>query len=841
MSEFACRRAPLAAAFLASTLLFNALPAGAQPCEGGFPQGAPLDFIAPQRGVIGTFDFNRDGKQDLLFSTQGGASVALNVGRGFFGPTTDALLYASSVAVGDLDSDGVLDLVAVAPGITSGTSFIGTYKGFVTYGGSGVYFQNVTSIVGPPGSSSPVLGDFDGDGKLDLAILVSGFSVWVYPGDGGGGFGTPRTMVVGNFSFPAYQMWAADVNGDGRADLLIQVTTLKGTLLRTLLGGADGSFTEVSNGPQGGGFETSFDLAFGDVDGDGRLDVVVTNRAWLTNYGSVDTYLQRPGGFLHVTRSASPLLRPVLADFDGDGPTPATNLTAADFDGDGHADLVVSGFQDRSPLLYRNTCRGIERTLVVPVLLSLPGAGGTFWESDLTITNSSAKHAFADLTYTATAGGGSGTVTAKVPAGTQLYARSAFDLLAFLGLPLPAAAARSGTLRAAFYDLASPHAVGISVRTSSGGAGVAYPGIEPPAPGGQTVADLREDSRDRSNLGLMHAGTASDGPITLRVALTSTDPGSPKKFEDVFLDLQPGEFRQLNRVLATTGLGAASAFATVSLWSQGSVPFVAWGVVNDDTGTSDGSFQLGQLPSAAPWSLPSVVENLAYETELTLTNTGGACTVTLVYHFPNLAPRLVTPAGVVATVSLPELRTYHFEGIVDELRRSDPAGVGPRGPTYVGTLEVGGCPGVIASSRVLGTARRYGVAPPGILRPTPNPGYVPSLHSAWIPDLRQDGETRSNLVLVNLAWHAVPYLVELFDASGHPVASRRVETTATGWLQINSILADWAPGTTRGWARVSEVEPQTAFSFAAYAILNDGAAPGLGTGDGSIVWMETEP
>lgn len=843
--------------------------AAAQPCEPSFRSGTPLDFIAPQFGVVGAFDFNGDGRKDLLFGAPYSMNVALNAGNGRFDQPTEALLFNGSVAVGDMDGDGILDLVATGR-LTPSTSFIGVYKG----SGRGD-FQNVSSITGPPGIGSLVLGDFDGNGTLDVAVLVGGVYVWIYPGDGRGGFGEPRSQVVGPGG-SAYGLWAMDVNGDGRTDLLIRVAGFKSISLQTWISGPNGLLTEVSDGPQGGGYEREFEVVLGDVDGDGRMDVVVTNRYLGGGSSSIETYLARPGGFLHVVQPATSPTSPVLADFDGDGrvdlatmegstlvvqlgdgaggfgaplrfplPASAMYLTAADFDGDGHVDLVVSGIQDRSALLYRNACgRGIERTLVVPVILSMPGAAGTLWESDLTLTNSGSTAATVDFTYTATAGGGTGTVTAELPAGSQLSSRSAFDLLSQLDLALPEGGPRSGTLRAVFHNLASAHAAGISVRTSSGGAGVAYPAIEPPASGAQLVAGLRQDARDRSNLGLMHAGSGSDGPITLSVTLIATD-ATPAQQVQLYITLQPGEFRQIDRILETSGLGAASGFAIITSWLGAGIPFVSWGVVNDDTGTSDGAFQFGQslqfgqVAGGPPWALPSVVESLAFDTELVLTNTADyACNVTLLYHSSSLAS---ANGAVVVSFSLPALRTYRFDGIVDELRRSDPAGVGPRGPTYVGTLEVGSCYTVLASSRVLGTSRRYGVAPPGIRRPTPDAGYAPSLHSAWIPDLRQDDATRSNLVIVNLAWHAVPYLVELFDASGRPVASRRVETSTAGWLQINSILAEWAPDTTRGWARVTELEPQTAPLFAAYAVINDGAEPGLGTGDGSIVWMEAEP
>lgn len=388
------------AVFLVMSCMASAV-ALAQRCEPSFQSGTPLDFIAPHE-VVRAFDFNGDGRKDLLFGAPQSTNVALNAGNGRFNPPTEALPFNTvalpsypSVAVGDMDGDGILDLVLVEGGTTPGTSFIRVYKGT----GRGD-FQNVSSTTAPANLGPPVLavlGDFDGNGTLDLAALDGGSYVsyvWIYPGDGRGGFGEPRTQVTGIEGFPAVGLWAADLNGDDRTDLLIRAYGFKSTFLKTWISGPYGFFTEIPDGPQAGGYERGFNLALGDVDGDGRTDVVVVNGflyGYLLGWGSIETSLSRPGGFVVVTQAATPLASPVLADFDGDGrvdlaaleitptnstiviqlgdgagafgaplrfplPAMATYLTAADFDGDGHVDLIVSGMQDRSPLLYRNAC-----------------------------------------------------------------------------------------------------------------------------------------------------------------------------------------------------------------------------------------------------------------------------------------------------------------------------------------------------------------------------------------------------------------------------------------------------------------------------------------------------
>jgi hypothetical protein len=110
-----------------------------------------------------------------------------------------------------------------------------------------------------------VVGDFNGDGKLDLAV-ANGNTVSVLLGNGDGSFQDPR-----NFSAVGGSLIVADFNGDGHLDIAVL-----GSGVRVLLGNGDGSFqtTHLSYIP--GSFPSS--VAVGDFNGDGRLDVAVANR-----------------------------------------------------------------------------------------------------------------------------------------------------------------------------------------------------------------------------------------------------------------------------------------------------------------------------------------------------------------------------------------------------------------------------------------------------------------------------------------------------------------------------------------------------------------------------------
>jgi hypothetical protein len=187
--------------------------------DGAF--GAPVEFptgSSPDSIAIG--DFNHDGHLDLAVSNYGSnnVSVLLGKGDGTFQIAKNFAVGASpdSVASGDFNADGNLDLAVASEGTSyGGSGYVsvllgngdGTFKPAVNYGSPGSYFDAVA------------VGDFNGDGKLDLAVAnydICNLSLML--GNGDGTFGPAATYAAGS---NPYMVAVGDFNGDGTPDLAV--------------------------------------------------------------------------------------------------------------------------------------------------------------------------------------------------------------------------------------------------------------------------------------------------------------------------------------------------------------------------------------------------------------------------------------------------------------------------------------------------------------------------------------------------------------------------------------------------------------------------------------------
>src|SRR5207244_3224771 len=144
---------------------------------------------------------------------------------------------AYSVAVGDFNGDGNADIATVLYG-DSPVAWAGSAVSVRLANGAGG-FGAATSFPVGNGPEWVTTGDFNGDGKLDLATAnFGGSSISILLGNGSGGFGPAMTFGAG--SGPVFVL-ARDLNGDGKLDLAIANSDAAGTI-SILLGTGTGSF-----------------------------------------------------------------------------------------------------------------------------------------------------------------------------------------------------------------------------------------------------------------------------------------------------------------------------------------------------------------------------------------------------------------------------------------------------------------------------------------------------------------------------------------------------------------------------------------------------------------------
>ncbi len=171
------------------------------------------------------------------------------------------------IRANDMDSDGKPDVIARS----GGTLYL--YAGNGTGG-----FKTSGVVIGTGFSSYKVVGvaDWNGDGKQDLLATDSSGGLWMYPGTGTGTIGGPVGIGVGWNVF-SQVMATPDMNGDGKADIIAIYGSGAGALAGNMLlypGNGTGGFTGV-NTTIGTGWNTfSHVYAPGDVTGDGSADIL---------------------------------------------------------------------------------------------------------------------------------------------------------------------------------------------------------------------------------------------------------------------------------------------------------------------------------------------------------------------------------------------------------------------------------------------------------------------------------------------------------------------------------------------------------------------------------------
>jgi hypothetical protein len=292
--------------------------------DGTFRAG-PVD-AAPAVTIFGgvqpAVDINHDGKTDLIFGANGVLQTFISNGDGTFTPGkiyntlnqyNQGGTAANNVVVADFNGDGKLDLAAF------NTLLLGN--------GDGTLRGNVVS---PILSGSGVTGDFNKDGHPDLALLVASNSPSAAPleillNDGNGNFSLANTYQIPVVQSTADALSAAvDLNGDGKVDLM-GYTYGHSASAFVLLGNGDGSFGPPTTAPGGMG------SAFGDLNGDHKLDVIVPNPN-----GTLSVFLNNGDGTF-----AAPVSYFAGPPYFGSGVGIPNGVVVGDFNNDGRMDVAV--------------------------------------------------------------------------------------------------------------------------------------------------------------------------------------------------------------------------------------------------------------------------------------------------------------------------------------------------------------------------------------------------------------------------------------------------------------------------------------------------------------------
>jgi hypothetical protein len=373
-------------------------PTAASACGGelGLP-GAPLleTGLGPRAVALG--DLDGDGVLDLVVALRAADAIAVYLGATTgWGPATTYSTFAVnpgkpvSVSLGDLDGDGDLDVVTA----NRGTSKIGIFLN----DGTGLLDAQFTVDVG----SAPLhvtTGDLDGQGGADVAVATLGTGIADSGGVPGGvrvlrafdgvakTFGASAFHATGPSSsrFAASAVAIADLDGDGRNDLaasnLWHVTYLGGgydetyaaVFLQLPAPAAAGSFGT----PQGFSvdYSSQYDVAAGDVDGDGDADLVLRTGAGM---GAVTTLLNTTptGGPFGMTEG--PTSGTGRATFELEGGY--GGLALGDLDGDGDLDAATVDGLDGTVSVLVNDGTG---TLAPPFQLAAGDGPGDLAAADL--------------------------------------------------------------------------------------------------------------------------------------------------------------------------------------------------------------------------------------------------------------------------------------------------------------------------------------------------------------------------------------------------------------------------------------------------------------------------
>jgi hypothetical protein len=289
---------------------------------------------------IAVADLNGDGKPDLVVANScsgvgcdGGVSVLFGNGDGTFqAARTFPTGFTATIAVvvADVNGDGKPDIIASTSGECYPDLCINSV--IVLLGNGDGTFQAPMSFTSAYDTVALAVADVNGDGKPDVLVtsvflnpnLSGDGGVTVFLGNGDGTFGDGLAYDSG--SPGAFAMAAGDLNGDGTPDAVV---AHEFSNIGVLLGNGDGSFQAART--YNSGASGSYGVAIADVNGDGKPDLITTNycNTPFCKESVVSVLLGNGDGTFQA------------AQISGAGFSAAKSVAVADVNGDGIPDLIV--------------------------------------------------------------------------------------------------------------------------------------------------------------------------------------------------------------------------------------------------------------------------------------------------------------------------------------------------------------------------------------------------------------------------------------------------------------------------------------------------------------------